>query len=67
MKMIDKGCPFYGRGAGSDFCKASIADKAPEAFEKKTFCLSEDYDLCPTFLGHALRIGNVARRLAGWA
>ena len=66
MKMSDKGCPFYGRGKGLDFCKASVSDRVPETFEKKTLCLSEDYDLCPTFLGHTLRIGNLARCFAGW-
>ncbi|HZX36002.1 MAG TPA: hypothetical protein VFF54_05870 [Thermodesulfobacteriota bacterium] len=64
--MIDNGCPFYGRGKGLDFCKASVPDRVPEAFEQKTLCLSENYDLCPTFLGHTLRIENLTRRFAGW-
>ena len=65
--MIDKGCPFYGRGAGLDFCKASISERMPGALEQKTLCSTEDYDLCPTFLGHALRLGSLVQRYAGWA
>ncbi|MFZ3073018.1 MAG: hypothetical protein WA162_07225 [Thermodesulfobacteriota bacterium] len=59
--MIDKECPFYcAEKEGLRFCKASILKRVPEAFEKETFCSSEDYDLCPTFLGYALRAGSLA-------
>ena len=68
MKMIDEGCPFYHAEKGRiKVCKASVSERMPGASEQKTLCSTEDYDLCPAFLGHALRIGNIARRFAGWA
>lgn len=62
MKMIDKGCPFYqAETGGIEVCKASVSWKIPTALEQKTFCTTADCDLCPTFLGHTLRVNNISR------
>lgn len=64
--MIDKECPFYhAEKGGIAVCKASVSERIPYDLEQKTLCATEDYDLCPTFLGHALRINSITLRFAG--
>ena len=59
MSWNRKNCPYLLKVKGdARICNASITMLVPSGANQTSYCFTEDYDICPTFLSHMLREGR---------
>jgi len=60
MSWNRKNCPYLLKVKGdARICNASITMLVPSRANQTSYCFTEDYDICPTFLSHILREGGM--------
>ena len=62
--VIEQGCPCLQNGGGGH-CLLQ-RDGMPDNVRQQRFCLTDDYDCCPTYLSYVLTHSQSLRRDSDW-